>query len=550
MENNSDVKEFPQVTSAVTKDVGDVENAGARNTHTKRGLSSRQIQFLALGGAIGTGLFIGSGATLSAVGPAPLLMGYIVMSFVVYGVMNVLAEMTTYLPLEGLSVPYFVNRFVDPSLAFAMGWNYWYTFAMLLAAEVTAAAIIIQYWTESVPVAVWIAVILLVILALNIIAVSFFGEAEFIFCSIKILAILGLIVLGIVLFFGGGPNHDRLGFRYWKEGNPGAFNPFIANGNTGKFLAFWYAFIKSGFAFIMSPELVVTAAGEAEAPRRNIPKAANRFIYRLFAFYVLGTLVIGVTVAYNDKSLLNAINNGEHAAGASPFVIAIQNAGIKGLNHVINAAILTSAWSSGNAWLFSGSRMLYSLALTDQAPKIFLRCNKNGVPWIAVLFTFAVGCLAFLNVSSNGATVFNWFTNITTISGFIAWIVVLITYIRFRKAMIFHNMLDALPFRTPFQPYSCWFSLIVMILVTLTNGFYVFVPSRWNVSDFLVCYITIPIFLVLWFGHKVWSRNWRWCIPIKEVDVWSGKDIADEEELEYEVREPRNLAEKIWFWIV
>jgi len=228
-------------------------------------------------------------------------MGYIVMSFVVYGVMNVLAEMTTYLPLEGLSVPYFVNRFVDPSLAFAMGWNYWYvphlipaqnlatytfsfryTFAMLLAAEVTAAAIIIQYWTEAVPVAVWIAIVLLVILALNIIAVSFFGEAEFWFASIKILAILGLIVLGVVLFFGGGPNHDRLGFRYWNEpvrdeqlsGNrlylhnhQGAFNPFIAKGNSGKFLAFWYAFIKSGFAFIMSPELVVTAAGEAEAPR-------------------------------------------------------------------------------------------------------------------------------------------------------------------------------------------------------------------------------------------------------------------------------------------
>ncbi|THZ60943.1 hypothetical protein D6C85_09670 [Aureobasidium pullulans] len=566
MEKNDEMKDFPEATISSTKDVGDVENAGARN-HTKRGLSSRQVQFLALGGAIGTGLFVGSGATLSAVGPAPLLMGYIVMSFVVYGVMNVLAEMTTYLPLEGLSVPYFVNRFVDPSLAFAMGWNYWYvphlisaqnlatytfsfryTFAMLLAAEVTAAAIIIQYWTEAVPVAVWIAIVLLVILALNIIAVSFFGEAEFWFASIKILAILGLIVLGVVLFFGGGPNHDRLGFRYWNE--PGAFNPFIAKGNSGKFLAFWYAFIKSGFAFIMSPELVVTAAGEAEAPRRNIPKAANRFIYRLFAFYVLGTLVIGVTVSYNDPSLLSAINDGAHGAGASPFVIAIQNAGIKGLNHVINAAILTSAWSSGNAWLFSGSRMLYSLALTEQAPKIFLKCNKKGVPWVAVLFTFAIGCLAFLNVSNSGANVFNWFTNITTISGFIAWIVVLITYLRFRRAMIFHNALSSLPFRTPLQPYSAWFSLIIMVLVTLTNGFYVFVPSRWNISDFLVCYITIPIFMLLWFGHKVWSRNWKWWIAIEEVDVWSGKDIADAEEAEYEIREPRNVAEKIWFWVV
>lgn len=341
--------------------------------------------------------------------------------------MNVLAEMTTYLPLEGLSVPYFVNRFVDPSLAFATGWNYWYTFAMLLATEATAASIIIQYWTTSVNVAVWITIVLAVILLLNIIAVSVFGEAEFWFASIKILAILGLIILGVVLFFGGGPNHDRLGFRYWQH--PGAFNPFVTEGNTGRFLAFWYSFIKSGFAFIMSPELITTAAGEAENPRRNIPKAADRFIYRLFAFYVLGTLVIGVTVAYNDPNLLSAVSSGGSGAGASPFVVAIQNAGISGLNHVINAAILTSAWSSGNSWLFAGSRMLYSLACTDQAPKIFRRCNAKGVPYVAVLFTFAIGCLAYLNVSNSGASVFNWFTNITTISGFIAWIVVLITYL-------------------------------------------------------------------------------------------------------------------------
>lgn len=276
---------------------------------------------------------------------------------------------------------------------------------MLLATEVTAAAIIIQYWTEAVPVGVWITIILVIILLLNVIAVSIFGEAEFWFASIKILAIIGLIILGIILFFGGGPDHDRLGFRYWDH--PGAFNPFVTGGNTGRFLAFWYSFIKSGFAFVMSPELITTAAGEAENPRRNIPKAAKRFIYRLFAFYVLGTLVIGVTVAYNDPNLMSAVSSGK-GAGASPFVVAIQNAGISGLNHVINAAILTSAWSSGNSWLFAGSRMLYSLACTDQAPKVFRRCNNQGVPYAAVLFTWAVGCLAYLNVSNSGASVFDW----------------------------------------------------------------------------------------------------------------------------------------------
>jgi amino acid permease len=252
--------------------------------------------------------------------------------------------------------------------------------------------------------------------------VSWYGEAEFWFASLKIIAIIGLIILGVVLFFGGGPNHDRLGFRYWET--PGAFvEPYLvpSNVNIGRFLAFWTALIKSGFSFIFSPELITTAAGEAVSPRRNIPKATNRFIYRLFAFYVLGSLVIGVTVAYNDKNLLSGVASGGSGAGASPFVIGIQNAGIKGLNHVINAAILTSTWSSGNSWVYAGSRTLYSLACAGQAPKIFTRCTKNGVPYPAVLVTWSIGLLAFLNLSSSSSDVFYWFTNITTVGGFISW---------------------------------------------------------------------------------------------------------------------------------
>lgn len=267
------------------------------------------------------------------------------------------------------------------------------------------------------------------ILFLNIVAVSWYGEAEFWFASLKIIAIVGLIILGIILFFGGGPSHDRLGFRYWQR--PGAFvEPYLVpNVNTGRFLAFWTAMIKSGFSFIFSPELITTAAGEAVAPRRNIPKATNRFIYRLFAFYVLGSLVIGVTVAYNDKSLLQDVASGGSGAGASPFVIGIQNAGIAGLNHVINAAILISAFSSGNSWVYAGSRTLYSMSCEGQAPKFFARCNKNGVPYNAVLITWSIGLLSFLNLSASGSTVFYWFTNITTIGGFISWVLVGVAYL-------------------------------------------------------------------------------------------------------------------------
>lgn len=519
-----------------------IAEATGRGGETQRGLKSRHIQFLALGGAIGTGLFVGSGAILNLVGPAPLFMGYLSMMIVVYNVMNNLAEMVTYLPMKGITIPYFVKRYVDPSLAFATGINYWYAYAILVAAEATVGAILLDYWETPVHAAVWITIFLILILFLNIIAVSFFGEAEFWFASIKLITIIGLIILSFVIMLGGSPNDQgRLGFRYWNK--PGAFNPYMTSGSTGRFLAYWTAFVRAGFAFITSPELIALAAGETVAPRRNIPKAAGRFIYRLAIFYGLGSLFIGIIVPSDDERLL-----GGSDASSSPFVIGIQRAGIGSLNHVINAAVLTSAWSAGNAFLYSGSRILYGMALNGEAPKIFGRTSKKGVPYVAVLATWAVGLLAYLNVSNTGAQVFAWFSNITTISGFIAWIVCMITYIRFRQAMQYNGLLHTLPYKTPFQPYFVWGTLVVISILTLTNGFQVFFPSNWNVSDFLAAYITLPIFLALYLGHKIWFRT-SWMIKLQHIDVISGKREMDELCAHDEEPVPKNIWQKIWFWI-
>ncbi|KFY30092.1 hypothetical protein V494_08273 [Pseudogymnoascus sp. VKM F-4513 (FW-928)] len=508
----------------------------------ERGLKSRHIQFLALGGAIGTGLFVGSGGILDDTGPAPLFMAYLSMMGVVWCVMNNLAEMVTYLPMKGISVPYFVDRFVDPSLSFASGWNYWYAYAMLVAAEASAASIVLDYWGAPVNVGVWITMVLVIILVLNVIAVSFFGEAEFWFASIKLITIIGLIILGVVLFFGGGPNHDRLGFRYWRD--PGAFREYRTPGDTGKFLAYWHAFVKAGFAFITSPELIAIAAGETVDPRRNIPKAAKRFVYRLAIFYGFASLIIGVIVSSDNPDLPGEDNtNASGNAAASPFVLGIQAAGIHGLNHAINAAILTSAWSAGNSFLYSGSRVLYSMSLTGQAPKFFSRTNRNGVPYAAVLFTWMFSLLAYLNVSNEGVKVFNWFVNISTISGFIAWIVVMITYLRFRAAFEYHGLLHTLPYRTPFQPYATYFVLGVVSILTITNGFQIFFPSKFNVSDFLAAYITLPIFFLLYFGHKVWFRT-PFLRPIPDIDIITGKKEMDELAALEVKRIPKNMLQR------
>lgn len=408
------------------------------------------------------------------------------------------------------------------------------------------------------------------VIVLNIFAVRIYGEFEFWFASIKIIAILGLIILGVVLFFGGGPTHDRLGFRYWKD--PGAFNsyPKPGLGAVGKFLAFWTSLIRSGFAFVLSPETITIAAGESEAPRRNIPKASKRFIYRLIIFYVLGTLVVSVIVASNDADLLQAVSSGTTNAGASPFVIGIKRAGIQGLDHVVNAVIITSAWSAANSFLYAGSRSLFSLALTGQAPKIFFTCS-NGVPYVAVLATAALGSLAYLSVSSGSATVFAWFLNLTTIGGYIAWVVMFMSYLvcssfpfpilaggadgdlfskRFRKALAYNGMLSSIPFRGPWQPYTSYFAMIMLILLCLTNGFQVFFPGNFSAASFLAAYITLPLFIALYLGHKMWART-PWIRSIETVDVSSGLEEAEREEEEDKGPPvPRNLLERIWFWIV
>lgn len=494
---------------------------------------------------IGTGLFVGSGVILSDTGPAPLFMGYLSMMAIVWNVMNILGEMSTYLPLKGISVPYLVERFVEPSLAFACGWNYWYAYSMLVGAEASAGAILFDYWEIGVSPAVWISIILVVTLCLNIFGVAIFGEAEFWFASIKFITIMGLILVSLVIMCGGAPAEKAIGFWYWEE--PGAFKAFpseVGPGSTGNFLAYWSAFARAGFAFITSPELIAVASGETVAPRRNIPKAVRRFIWRLAIFYGLGSLMIGCIVPSDDKNLLNP----DADASSSPWVIGIKRAGIKVLPHIINAAILTSAWSAGNAFLYSGSRVLYSLALNGQAPRICAKTDKRGVPYVAVLATWCIGLLSYLNVSNNGAQVFTWFMNISTISGYIAWVVVMITFIRFFKAMKYHGMLDRRPFITPFQPYATYFFMFILVILTLTNGFQVFWPDRFNASDFLAAYITLPIFFVLYFVHKIVRRT-PWARDVEIVDVTTGvKEMEDLDAAEPE-RVAKNVWMKIWYWI-
>ena len=457
--------------------------------------------------------------------------------------MQSLGEMATWLPLPG-AIPQFCARYVDDAMGFAVGWNNWYSSAITLCAEISAASTVIQFWPGAVHinVAAWISIIIVLVLCLNIFAVQIYGEAEFIFASIKILTIVGLLLMAFIVDLGGGPNHDRLGFRYWKH--PGAMKPYIATGNEGRFLGLFSTLVNAAFSY-GGVEMVAVAAGEAENPRHNIPKAVRRVFWRILFFYVLGSLAIGVLVPYNDPQLLSAIKAGSAGAARSPWVISIYRAGIPALPSIINAVILTSASSSANAFLFTGSRYLFALAQNRQAPRFLLKCSRTGVPYWSVLITAAISLLTYMSASAGSTTVFTWFQNLTTISTLFTWVSICIAYIQFRKALIAQGVdRNTLVFKSPFQPFTAYFALIYFSIIIVFNGFDAFAPT-FDYQSFITDYIGIPIYFLLFLFWKVFKRT-KFRNPA-EADIYTGKAAMDA--VEWPERIPRNLLEKIWFFI-
>lgn len=257
--------------------------------------------------------------------------------------------------------------------------------------------------------------------------------------------------------------------------------------------------------------------------------------------------MIGVICSPDNPGLLGKTKN----ASASPFVLGIQFAGIGVLNHIINAAILTSAASAGNSFLYSASRACYSMSCKGLAPKIFKKVNRFGVPYCAVAVSSILGLLAYLNVSSGSGQVFTWLSNISTISGFLSWILLSFTYIRWKKALKVQNLEDRVTFKTPLQPYGAYFVIFFIGILSLTNGYAVF--FHFKAADFIAAYITIPVFLALYASHRIYSMYWlgvkNWVTPLAEVDLTTGLDLIEQEDLDSPLPVAENWWQKVWYWI-
>ncbi|KAL7948126.1 amino acid permease/ SLC12A domain-containing protein [Trichoderma barbatum] len=475
----------------------------------RRSLSARQVQMIAIGGTIGTGLFLGTGKSLATGGPASILICYFIVGFIVFVTMLSLGEMAAFLPVAG-SFCTFAGRFVDDAFGFALTWNYWFNDAVSTASDLVALQLILQYWTDNFPGWALSLIFWFVLIAVNIISVRAYGELEYWLSLLKVITIVVFIVMGIVVNCGGNSEGRYIGAENWHI--PGA--PFV--GGIGGFAS---VFVTASFAYGGTESIAITA-GETKNPTKTMPKVVKNVFWRILLFYILSVLLIGLNVPYNYPSL------NSKSTRTSPFTIVFQMTGAKAAGSVINAVILTSVLSAGNHALFAGARLLYTLSVEGHAPKFFGKLNKQQVPWVAVLATGFIAGLCFGSSFIGAGQLWSWLQNLVGVSNQLSWIAIGITSLRFRAAIARQGKTHLLPFKNWTYPYGPWIAVVLNSFLVLVQGWSCFSPTFDGVS-FVSYYIELPIMLVMYLAWKFIKRTKF--VRLEDMDLVTDVHTAEEQ---------------------
>jgi len=417
-----------------------VENQGMQ-----RGLKNRHIQMIALGGAIGTGLFYGSAQTIQLVGPG-ITISYLIGGTIIFLIMRMLGEMSVDEPVSG-SFSHYAHKYWGEFSGFLAGWNYWFNYIIVSMAELTAVGIYVNFWWPDIPHWVSALVFLVIITLVNLINVKLFGEFEFWFAIVKVVAIIGMILLGTAMIFTGvgGP---ATGFsNLWVHGG------FMPNGLWGLMLSLVIVMFSFG-----GIELIGITAGEAENPEKSIPQAINQVMWRILIFYVGALTVMMIIYPWNQVGV-----------EGSPFVQIFSKMGIPAAATILNIVVLTAALSVYNSGIYSNARMLYSLAQQGSAPKFFTKLSKNGIPVAGVLVSSGLTLLVVILNYLMPGKVFMYLISIAVGAAVVSWVMIIITNLKFRK--IKGVDADKLKFKSPWHPYTNYICLafLAMIIILMTQ---------------------------------------------------------------------------------
>ncbi|MGB9098419.1 aromatic amino acid transporter AroP [Erwinia sp.] len=439
----------------------------------KRGLKNRHIQLIALGGAVGTGLFLGIADTIRMAGPS-VLLGYAIGGFIAFLIMRQLGEMVVEEPVAG-SFSHFAYKYWGNFAGFASGWNYWILYVLVAMAELTAVGKYIQYWYPDIPTWVSAAVFFVVINAINLTNVKVYGEMEFWFSIIKVAAVVAMIVFGCWLLFGGHAGPDARVSNLWDRGG------FFPNGISGLVMAM--AVIMFSFGGL---ELVGITAAEADNPEQSIPKATNQVLYRILIFYI-GSLTVLLSLYPWTKVI----------GGASPFVMIFHELGDSLVANALNVVILTAALSVYNSCVYCNSRMLFGLAQQGNGPKALLKVDARGVPVIAIAVSAAATALCVLINYLMPGEAFGLLMALVVSALVINWAMISLAHLKFRRKKDQQGVqtrFKALLY--PVGNYICLLFLAgILVIMAMTPGMAI---SVW----------LIPVWIaILGVGYMVKSRT-------------------------------------------
>ncbi|KAF8924872.1 lysine-specific permease [Dissophora ornata] len=478
----------------------------AAENELKRGLKARHLSMISIAGTIGTGLFLASGSSIAGAGPLGAMIAYTMIGSMVFFMMTSLGEMATLIPTAG-SFNTYAARFVDPALGFALGINYFLNWAVTVAVEIAAAAMILQFWVSPniLPSWVWSLIFLLFMVFVNVLSVRAYGEAEYWFSVIKVLTVIIFIIVGI-LVDAGAVGGDKIGFRNWGiEGAP------IVDGFGG----ILGVFLVAGFSF-QGTELIGIAAGESENPRKNVPKAIKQVFWRILLFYIISIFIIGLVIPYNDPDLLNSGSVDKSAVAVSPFTLVLEKA-FKPASHVMNAVILITVLSAGNSGMYASTRTLLMLARDGKAPTIFGRVNSRGIPMQALACTTVISAICFCFSLFGSGQVYNWLLNISSISGFIAWLGIALSHYRFRRAYVAQGGdVSRLPYKAAMFPFGPIYALLLCTVVVFGQGYSEFTKPQPSAINLVACYIGLPFFVITYLGYKIYYKTKL--VPLMECD--------------------------------
>nr|WP_263327333.1 amino acid permease [Neobacillus sp. Marseille-Q6967] len=442
----------------------------------QRGLTNRHIQLIALGGAIGVGLFYGSSSTIQMAGPA-ILLSYLVGGLVIFTIMRALGEMAVDEPVSG-SFSSYANRYLGHFAGYLTGWTYWFMWVVVGMAELTVIGVYVNYWLPDIP--QWLSALaaLIVITMVNLINVKAFGEFEFWFAMIKVVAIIGMILMGLaMIFLGIGNEGQPIGFdNLWVHGG------FIPNGIKGLLLSLVLVMFSFG-----GVELVGITAGEAENPQKSIPSAINNVVWRILIFYIAALGIMMILFPWNEVG-----SNG------SPFVLIFDEIGIPGAAHIINFVVLTAALSAFNSGLFSTGRMLYNLSLQNNGPKFFGKLNKYSTPRRGILFSSSFLLVAVLLNYIVPEKVFMYISAVATVAVITSWTIILLTQLKFRQSKTKEEV-DKLAFKMPLHPISTYIALAFLALVIILMTF---------IEGMRVALVVAPVwFIILYVGYRIKNKE-------------------------------------------